>query len=557
MIRDYIIKEIFGRGAFGTVYKVLKKSDNTLYVLKKISLMELSKNQLEKAKLESQILSSVKSPYIVRYYESFEEKNFLNIVMEYCDGGDLKEFIVKNKETKILLKENIIWTIFLKILIGLSELHKNKIIHRDLKPLNIFLSKKNLDIKIGDFGVAKILKESNFTNTLIGTPYYLSPELCKELPYNCKSDIWALGVILYELCSYKYPFDAEFEVALIRKILREKPKPINEYYSKNLQNLINLMLDKNFHTRPSCFDILRLPYVLDKLKELGLCDNNIKNNYSNGKDIYDKIDLSERNKVLCHKNFIGSNFINKSYKINNISKYINQVLKISKSSDNYKKSKNGITFQKEPKDNYRNHKNKKNNNNNNNINNQIKSNIDEYEIKIKNERKKNINKYPENSKPNLSILDLDNDEEIFKNIKTTDILNNDEVDKMINIKLTKLKKEKKKINIKDFANFLNNNISNINLTNCNNNINNKTNRCEYRYKKLKDKKFNKIIFNPFNNLYHSNNKIEEKKNDCKNMKKNHSFLYMKHKTNHKYFRVKNGINFFDRSKSALYNYKKK
>ena len=151
MIKDYIIKEILGRGAFGTVYKVLKKSDNKLYVLKKISLMELSKNQLEKAKLESQILSSVKSPYIVRYYESFEENNFLNIIMEYCDGGDLKEFIVKNKETKILLKENIIWTIFLKILIGLSELHKNKIIHRDLKPLNIFLSKKNLDIKIGDF----------------------------------------------------------------------------------------------------------------------------------------------------------------------------------------------------------------------------------------------------------------------------------------------------------------------------------------------------------------------------------------------------------------------
>ena len=538
MIRDYVIKEILGRGAFGTVYKVLKKSDNKIYVIKKISLMDLPKNKLEKAKLESKILSSVKSPYIVRYYESFEENNFLNIVMEYCDGGDLKEFIVKNKEKNILLKENIIWTIFLKILIGLSELHKNKILHRDLKPLNIFLTKKYLDIKIGDLGVAKILNESNFTNTMIGTPYYLSPEICKELPYNYKSDIWALGIILYELCTYEYPFDTEFEVALIRKILREKPKPISEYYSKDLQNLINLILDKNFNTRPSCFEILNLPYVKDKLKEIGF---------------YGKIDLSERNKKLWNKNFIKKNFINKSYKVNIIPKYINHVLKISKSSDNYKKTKNGVIFEKEPEDNYRNYKNKKNIN----IQNKIKFSIDEYEIKIKNERKKNINKYPEDKKPNLSFLDLDNNEEIFKNIKTTDILNNDEVDKMINIKLTKIRKEKQKINIKEFANFLNNNISNNNLINFNDNNTNKTNRYEYRYKKLKDNNFHKIISNPFKNFFDSNNIIEEKKNDSVNINKNHSFLYMKYKTNHKHFKMKNRNQIVNRSKSALYKFNKK
>jgi len=136
MIKDYIIKEILGLGAFGTIYKVQKKTNNKLYVIKKIFLKDLSPIQLKKAKLESQILPSVKSPYIVRYYESFEENNFLNIVMEYCDGGDLNDFITKNEQTKILLKENIIWNIFLKILIGLAELHKNKILHRDLKPHN-------------------------------------------------------------------------------------------------------------------------------------------------------------------------------------------------------------------------------------------------------------------------------------------------------------------------------------------------------------------------------------------------------------------------------------
>ena len=157
MIKDYIIKERLGTGAFGIVYKVIKKSNNYPYVIKQIPLFGLSQKQINDAKLEAKILSSVKSIYIVRYYESFEENSYLNIVMEYCDGGDLSQFIEKNKETKKPLEENLIWNIFLKITIGLASLHKSKILHRDLKSLNIFLTKKNLDIKIGDFGVAKIL----------------------------------------------------------------------------------------------------------------------------------------------------------------------------------------------------------------------------------------------------------------------------------------------------------------------------------------------------------------------------------------------------------------
>ena len=87
MIKDYIIKERLGIGAFGVVYKVLKKSDNHIYVIKQIPLVGLTLQQINDAKLEARILSLVRSNYIVRYYESFEEENNLNIVMEYCDGG--------------------------------------------------------------------------------------------------------------------------------------------------------------------------------------------------------------------------------------------------------------------------------------------------------------------------------------------------------------------------------------------------------------------------------------------------------------------------------------
>ena len=269
MIKDYKILERLGIGAFGTVYKVQKQSNNNLYVIKQIPLFGLSQEQINDVKLEAKILSSVKSIYIVRYFDSFEENCYLNIVMEYCNGGDLSQFIEKNKSTNILLKEDLIWSMFLKITIGLATLHKSKILHRDLKSLNIFLT-KDLDIKIGDFGVAKILTQTGFAKTVIGTPYYLSPELCDELPYNDKSDVWALGCILYELCTYEHPFNAKCQASLVLKIIQSTPKPISKTYSENLQKLIILILDKNHLTRPSCYDILKIPYVVEKAKQLGL-----------------------------------------------------------------------------------------------------------------------------------------------------------------------------------------------------------------------------------------------------------------------------------------------
>ena len=606
MIKDYIIKEILGVGAFGTVYKVQKKSDDKIYVIKKISLIGLNPNQIQKAKLESKILSNVQSPYLVKYYESFEENNFLNIVMEYCDGGDLNKFIKKNEQTKFYLKENIIWNIFLKILLGLFELHKNKILHRDLKPLNIFLSKNNFDIKIGDFGSAKMLDKNNLAKTIIGTPHYLSPELCEELPYNDKSDIWALGCILYELCTYKHPFKAKCQASLILKILKHKQKPIHEYYSNDLQKLIDLMLEKNYVKRPSCSDILSLSFVKEKLKEFGLYDkielsylykNYIKRNYSNGNNFSARAhnlnnDKRNENCKLFEKKISQKNYIYKT-----IDGKKHHVLIISKSTDNFKKLKiikeenknnNGLILPKEPKDNYKNYINK----NDNNIPNKIKNNINEYEAKIKNEKRiNNINKYPKDKKPNLSFLDLENDEEIFKNIKTSDILNNKEIDKMINIKLAKMKKEQKKININDFASFLNNNISKNNLINSNDKRN-KPNNYEYKYKRIKDKSkvkmlnfsnnysfdiikkqkndsFKKIEIK--NTLYNKTNKnidakkykikfnnnlnqIEEKKTDSKIMKKNHSFLEIINKN--KKILNKNRIKNLNRINSTLYSNKK-
>ena len=302
MIKDYIIKSRLGIGSYGTVYKVCKKNTNKIYVIKQVSLLGLGEKEIMEYKSEAKLLSSIKSNYVVKYFDSFIDNHNLNILMEYCDGGDLYQYLEKNKKKKIKLKEKIIWQIFIQMIIGLNSIHKKKILHRDIKSQNIFLT-KNLDIKIGDLGVSKKLIQTNFAKTFIGTPYYLSPEICMEKPYNDKSDIWAIGCILYELCTFNYPFNAKSQGALLLKILNNEPEKIdNNYYSKDLQNMINLLLNKNYELRPSCADILKMKIILEKAKKYNLindimneCDNNNINNNLLNKKISFKGNKKENN----------------------------------------------------------------------------------------------------------------------------------------------------------------------------------------------------------------------------------------------------------------------
>ena len=218
LIRDYTIKEKLGVGSYGTVYKVLKRGDRHYSVLKQISLFSMDKNQIQEVKNESKILASLNSSFIVKYYESFIDNNNLNIVMEYCDGGDLCNFLNIHTKQGKMMSEDRIWKFFIQMSLGLAFIHSKKVLHRDLKTLNIFLTKDD-KVRIGDLGVAKVLSQTNFAKTFVGTPYYLSPEICEEKPYNEKSDVWALGCILYEMATFKHPFNANNQGALILKIL--------------------------------------------------------------------------------------------------------------------------------------------------------------------------------------------------------------------------------------------------------------------------------------------------------------------------------------------------
>ena len=197
IVKNYIIKETLGRGSFGVVYKAQKPSnyinnlidEKQFYVLKQIPLAGMNNNEIEEVKQEATILSSLTSGYIVKYYESFIEGMNLNIIMEFCDGGDLSKFLELEKKKKKNITEEKIWKFFLQICLGkrlvnagLAYIHSKNILHRDLKTLNLFLTKDE-NLRIGDLGVAKILSaQTQFAKTFVGTPYYLSPEMCEEKP---------------------------------------------------------------------------------------------------------------------------------------------------------------------------------------------------------------------------------------------------------------------------------------------------------------------------------------------------------------------------------------
>ncbi|CAJ1065172.1 serine/threonine-protein kinase Nek8 isoform X1 [Xyrichtys novacula] len=266
--------KVVGRGAFGIVHLCRRRSDGAFVILKEIPVEQMSRDERLAAQNECQVLKLLNHPNIIEYYENFLEDKALMIAMEYAPGGTLADYI--QKRCNSLLDEDTILHFFVQILLALYHVHNKLILHRDLKTQNILLDKHQMIVKIGDFGISKILVSKSKAYTVVGTPCYISPELCEGKPYNQKSDIWALGCVLYELASLKRAFEAANLPALVLKIMSGTFAPISDRYSPELRQLILNMLNLDPSKRPQLNEIMALPICIRPLLNLYTDIGNVK-----------------------------------------------------------------------------------------------------------------------------------------------------------------------------------------------------------------------------------------------------------------------------------------
>uniref|UniRef100_A0A671NV29 non-specific serine/threonine protein kinase n=1 Tax=Sinocyclocheilus anshuiensis TaxID=1608454 RepID=A0A671NV29_9TELE len=252
-----------GEGSFGKAILVKSRTDSRQYVIKEIGISRMSNRERQESRREVAVLANMSHPNIVQYKESFEESGCLYIVMDYCEGGDLFKKI--NNQRGTLFSEEQILDWFVQICLALKHVHDRKILHRDIKSQNIFLTKDGT-IQLGDFGIARVLNSTvELARTCIGTPYYLSPEICENKPYNNKSDIWALGCVLYEMCTLKHAFEAGNMKNLVLKIIRGSYPPVTVHYSQDLRSLLDQLFKRNPRERPSVSAILDKPFLARRI----------------------------------------------------------------------------------------------------------------------------------------------------------------------------------------------------------------------------------------------------------------------------------------------------
>ena len=421
----YLLGEALGEGAFAKV-----RLATQIHIKEKCAIKIVDKRLLEdqkdiqRLKKEIKILKSIRHKNIIQLFDIMESKTNLYFVLEYCKGGELFDYIVKNKR----LKETEACIFFQQIINGVEYLHKQGIIHRDLKPENLLLDYNN-NIKISDFGLSTFFSKNHFLQTACGTPSYAPPEMLEGLQYNGEaSDIWSCGIILYAMLCGTLPFTESKEEIIVRKI-KMHDYTIPKYLSKEAQDMLNHILKINPEERFTIEGIKKHPWfnivkphlikgislneiiipvddnILNMVKEFGFdkeeCRNLLlKNKFCSLTSIY----------YLCLKKYIReggksiSDLESELYEeyINNPKNYINQ--NKNKNIRKEKKREKGKSLNKNINKNNNNNKADKNNiKNKNNLkekNKNLKSlekkanNIEE--IKIKDFIKSNTNNNNEN-----------------------------------------------------------------------------------------------------------------------------------------------------------------
>ncbi|XP_011404763.1 PREDICTED: serine/threonine-protein kinase Nek2-like [Amphimedon queenslandica] len=262
---DYVVVGMIGSGSFGQCKKIRRICDGKVLVWKEINYKEMTESEKQQLVTEVNLLRELKHTHIVQYYDRIIDRSqsMLYIITEYCPGGDLATLISQHRHQRKLLPECFIWQVMHQILLALEECHRSKenvggkVMHRDIKPANVFLDGEG-QVKLGDFGLARILHNTSLAKTFVGTPYYMSPEQYSCNSYDHRSDLWSIGCLLYELCALKPPFVASSQYKLAEYVCNGRFSRIPSKYSDDLHWTISQLLHVKPEKRPLLSQLLSL-----------------------------------------------------------------------------------------------------------------------------------------------------------------------------------------------------------------------------------------------------------------------------------------------------------
>ncbi|CCW67269.1 unnamed protein product [Phytomonas sp. Hart1] len=250
-LKRYDVIQHLDSSTTSEVFLVASKKSKRLYVLKQMLFSNMSEKDSMRVKREILVMKWVDHPNVVKFKESFAGSNSISIVMEYCECGTLEGLIEQQRCRRRPFAEDLLVEWMAELLCALAYIHSKGILHRDIKASNIFVTRKN-HLKLGDFGESTPLTNDDGGSWgMIGTPLNFAPEVCEGAAYNERSDVWSLGVVFYEMCALRPPFEAFNLFSLLQQILTADVEPFWMGLSPHLEEIVREMLNKNPDHRPT------------------------------------------------------------------------------------------------------------------------------------------------------------------------------------------------------------------------------------------------------------------------------------------------------------------